>query len=222
MHIQFAPIYNHVPSLRMKEAVVVVDGAEAHWTTIAAFWATVGVALITVIATAINYYMLRSQADPEVIVFADSDQTRPGIIVLRIANIGRGLAKNVRFKLSESLVQAFGSSPENADVRKIDRGPFVDGISGLGPGAARTVTWGQFWGLWYAYGERTITVTVSYESDRIGIFGPEEYVRSCHLDIKSFASTNASDSRWDKHAADALKRIADVLEKEQRRNFGPM
>lgn len=199
-----------------------MNGAEPHWTTIAAFWATVGVALVTVIATAINYYMLRSQVDPEVIVFADSDKTRPGLIVLRIVNIGRGLAKNVRFKFSKSLVQVFGSSPENADVRKIDRGPFVDGISSLGPGAERTVIWGQFWGLWHVYGERTITVTVIFESDPIGIFGPETYIRTCHLDIKSFALTDASDSRWDKHAADALKRIADVLEKAQRRNVGPM
>jgi hypothetical protein len=61
------------------------------------FWASVILALITVSANIINYMFLRSQIDPEVIVYVTTDEKRPSIILLVIENIGKGLAKDVKF-----------------------------------------------------------------------------------------------------------------------------
>lgn len=190
-----------------------VGEASVHWTTIAAFWATVVVGLITVIATAINYYILRSQVDPDVIVYATSDKTRPTIIVIVIKNVGKGLATNVRFDFSEPLVVVFGIGDGTSNRRPIDSGPLIYGIPGLGPNAERLITWGQYGGLSSVYSDRTITVKVTYESEAIGIFGPEKHETVCYLDVRSFAGTDASDGRWDKHAADALKGIKSLLER---------
>jgi hypothetical protein len=184
---------------------------EAHWTAIGAFWLGISAAVIAFSAALINYYFFRSQIDPLVVVYATSDESRPSIINLVIENIGKGLAKDVSFKLSRPIPQkAFGHT--NPPIpQSMTSGPLISGIPALGPGAKRVVTWGQYPGLYKGLGDDVVKVTVQFRGDPFGVFDPVWHEVVCPLDVKSFAGTDASDRNWEKHSARELRRIAEVL-----------
>jgi len=176
------------------------------------FWATIGVALITVAATVVNYLFYRTQIDPDVLVSASHDERRPTIIVLRIENVGKSMAKNIRFKSSRDIpakAYGFGDAPV---PDKMVSGPLINGIPALGPGAKRIISWG-YAGLSRGIQEKTIEIEVSFEADRrFKFLGPKKYRNMCIVDAKSFEDTDASDHNWDKKSAEYLKRIAGVLD----------
>lgn len=185
--------------------------AQVSWAEAGIFWTSIVLALITVTATILNYLLLRTQKDPEVIVYATPDDKRPSIINLVIENIGPGMAKNVTFKLPSYFpADAFGfegaEKPEN-----MTKGPLVNGIPSLGPGAKRIITWGQYGGLQKGLEEDTISVICKYSRDRIGFPGQKKLKTECFLDIQSFEATDASDNNWDKKSAKELEKIAKVL-----------
>lgn len=182
------------------------------WTEVGTFWISVVLAFITVNATLISYLIFRSQIDPEVVVYADVDETRPSIIVLIIENIGRGLAKDVTFELSAPLPEkAFGFN--DAPVPKeMSYGPLISGIPSLGPGSKRIITWGQYGGLEKWLGDSVVLVTAKYRSDHRYLVGSKKHATVSPLDIKSFEGTDASDKNWGKKTSEQLEKIARTLE----------
>jgi hypothetical protein len=185
--------------------------SQVPWTEIGIFWASVILALITVSATIINYMFFRSQIDPEVIVYVTTDEKRPSIILLIIENIGKGLAKDVKFAFSTRIPQkAFGF--EEAPIpQTMNHGPLITGIPALGPRSKRVITWGQYGGLLKGMGEKTIDVTINYKSDGLFRTWSRTYSRICPIDIKSFEGTDAPDHNWDKKAVEHLKNISIAL-----------
>jgi len=183
------------------------------WTEVGMFWATVGVALITVAATVVNYLFYRTQRDPDVLVSASHDERRPTIIVLTIENVGKSMARNITFRPSRDIpakAYGFGDAPT---PEKMVSGPLINGIPALGPGAKRIISWGQFSGLNKGIQGDAIEIEVRFESDwRLNFLGPRKYRNKCFIDVKSFEDTDASDHNWDQKAAEALKRIASSLE----------
>ena len=124
-----------------------MNPSDIHWSTIGAFWASITAAIIAVSATVINYLFFRSSVDPNVIVYALHDNRRPSIILLVIENIGKSIAKNVKFSFSRSLPQdAFGFD-DAAMPEVLNKGPLFTGIPALGPGSKRIITWGQYGGI---------------------------------------------------------------------------
>lgn len=182
------------------------------WTDVGVFWITIFVGLVTAAATAINYFLYRSQVAPEVIVYVTADQRRPSIINLIIENIGKGVAKNIRFELSHPIPQkAFGfENPPLAST--MTAGPLISGIPALGPGARRVITWGQYGGLHAALGDRVVLVTARYKADVKTPWDREDIVTESFLEVKSLELTDASDHNYDKVAAEQLKTIARALE----------
>lgn len=189
--------------------------ADVHWSAIGAFWASIAAAIIAVSATVINYLFFRSQVDPHVIVYATTDERRPSIVVLIIENIGKSMAKNVTFEFSRLFPKkAFGiTETESSQPEEMDEGPLITGISSLGPGSKRVITWGQFGGLHKALGDKPVDVTVHFDRDSCVPFSCKKFSVVCPVDIKSFEHTDASDHNWDKKAANELERIAKALEK---------
>ncbi|MFL5597995.1 MAG: hypothetical protein ACJ77S_11105 [Gemmatimonadaceae bacterium] len=151
---------------------------EPSWTDVGVFWITIGVGLVTAAATAINYFLYRSQVAPEVVVYVVADDRRPSIINLIIENIGKGVAKKVRFTFSEPLpAKAFGIEKPASDAGgAMESGPLITGIPSLGPGARRVLTWGQYGGLYAALGNRVVTITATYTADRRTPWDPEEFI----------------------------------------------
>ena len=90
--------------------------------------------VIALTSTIINYLVLHSQEDPEVTVYARPDSRRPTMINLVIENIGKGRARNVRFKANRPIPQrAFGF--ENAsEPEEMKEGPLVSGIPAFAAG----------------------------------------------------------------------------------------
>lgn len=168
---------------------ILAESAAPHWATVGAFIATAIAALVAITATCINYYIFRSHVDPHVIIYADPDRTQPSLICLIIENVGRGLAKDVKFTFSRPLPQrAFGF--EDAPVPKpMEDGPLITGIPSLGPGGRREIAWGQFGGIHKGIGDDVVMVTVHFKSDAIGPFEAKKHNVECPIDIKSLHKT---------------------------------
>jgi len=188
---------------------------DTHWSAIGAFWASIGAVIIAVSATVINYLFFRSQVDPHVIVYATSDEKRPGVIILVIENVGKSMARDVTFKFSKPLpMKAFGINEAGAaQPKEMNAGPLITGIPALGPGAKRIIVWGQFGGLHKALGDKSIDISVHFKRESNFPFSPKKLCVVCPIDVKSFEYTDASDHNWDKKAVEQLERIADKLEK---------
>ncbi|MBA4417771.1 MAG: hypothetical protein C0392_07660 [Syntrophus sp. (in: bacteria)] len=167
--------------------------------------------IIAFTSTIINYLVLRSQRDPEVVVYALPDARRPTIINLIIENVGKGRARDIRFESSRPIPErAFGF--DNAPVPgPMKDGPLVRGIPAFAPGEKRTITWGQFGGLRKGLGEDVLDITATYKGYPAMRFTPKSHKTTSRIDIKSFEGTDASDHNWDKKAAEQLEQIAKAL-----------
>jgi hypothetical protein len=176
------------------------------------FCSSVVLAIITVIATLINYYFFRSQVDPNVIIYATLDFKRPTIILLIIENIGKGIALDVSFSSDRNIPEkAFGfENAKEPDTMSI--GPLITGIPFFAPGDKRIITWGQYGGLKKGIGNNPINVTIRYKRKRPILWGYKSYENICPIDIQSFESTDASDSNYEKKSSEALDRIAKSFE----------
>jgi len=179
--------------------------------------ATAAAVVVTAVATRISYYLAKGQSYPEVIVYTEHDQKRTSLITLVIKNIGRGAAYDVRFYPSEPLPKrAFGWKPLSEEQKNgigvIDDGPLVDGIPFLPPGGSRVIDWGQFGGLEAKIGDRSISIRIEYYAKNL--FGTaSELIRTAsHVDIRSYAGTNASDLDFVKIKSPELEKIKSLLE----------
>ncbi len=184
--------------------------AEPGWAS-PALWLT-AVAVFLAAASAItNYYLFRTQVDPLVIVYLIADDQHVDLIKIVIENIGKGLAKNVSFKLSEPLPDRALEEKDRPNRGPMTDGPLINGIPALGPGSKRVWTWGTYEGLRKAPGGRTVTVQVYCESDRVGVFNAAELDIVCPIEIRSFAGTDSSSTNWERKSARQLELIAQVL-----------
>lgn len=165
----------------------------SDWTQVAMFWATFGLVLVTVVATMLNYWLVRSQHDPHVLVYTASDPDRPSVITIVVKNVGRGAAYNVRFASSRPIPwQAWGLNAEGASAAvAMDKGPLVSGIPILAPSESRVMNWGQYGGLEVALEGQPIRVTTTYESRGVLPFNPTEHSTESVLEAESFAGTVA-------------------------------
>jgi hypothetical protein len=159
-----------------------------------------------------TYYTFRSQVDPLVIVYLAPDEKHTDVIRLVIENIGKGLARNVSFELSEPLVDRVIDGPGNPKPQPMKSGPFIDGIPALGPGTKRTWMWGEYEGLRREMGDRTVFVRVRCTGDRVGVFSPAEFEEVYPIELRSFEGTDTAGTNWEQKSAHQLERIAGTLD----------
>ena len=180
-----------------------------------AFWLSIAATLIAAFAAFVGYAVYREQADPEVIVYAESDPQRQTMINLVVENIGKSPARNVSFKPSVDLpAKPWGVSVDAAgEPETMTKGPLVRGIPFLPPGGKRIVTWGQYGGLRKALGDRAISVTVEYWGRHFGVPWPRRLKTSCLLEVFSFEANDASDRNFPKQIADNIKGVGKTLDK---------
>lgn len=188
------------------------------WTVVAAVAASIS-ALFAAIYTLLTYRIVRSQGEPKVVVYVCGDPDRQTVILIRIANIGRDVATDIRFTASRAIpARAYGISLDEAKPAEImSDGPLIDGIPILGPGDTRDTTWGQFGGLMKALGKEPIDIKITYKHGRRKMRG---YSR---LEVASFIGTDASENP-NVVAAQSLEKIAkstEVLAQAARRRQKP-
>jgi len=180
-------------------------------TQMAMFLATVGLVLVSVGATSISYFLLRTQVDPEVIVYVKHDEMRPSLLMIVIENVGHGSAYNVRFSTDRTVPQkAWGveKPAKNEAVAPMSRGPLATGIPLLAPGERRVLNWGQYGGLIEAVGHTPIRVTAQFESKRRFPWDPTDHTVDSLLEVHSFEGTDASEPT-ELRQAEALEQIAE-------------
>jgi len=177
------------------------------WTAVAAAAAGVS-ALFAALYTWLTFRLLRSQGEPNVVVYVRHDDSRPTILQIVIENIGRGLATELSFKSSRPIPRkAWGLSEEQIKpVEPMTAGPLVDGIPSLGPGDSRRIAWGQYYGLKKALGDQPLVLTCECKHAK----RPMRPMVAI-LDVNSFAETDAVGSEG-RRTIKELERIADTLE----------
>lgn len=178
------------------------------WTAVAALAASAS-ACLAALYTWLTYRLVRSQKEPNVIVYVRHDESRPSLLQIVIENIGRGLATDVSFKASRPIpARAWGISEAEAKPSEpMTEGPLVHGIPGLGPGDSRKLTWGQYGGLKNALGDEVIEIVCRYGDGR----RRRQYSVVSKLDVRSFAATDAVPSDAARVTRE-LERIAKAVE----------
>ncbi|WP_420449048.1 hypothetical protein [Candidatus Palauibacter sp.] len=107
---------------------------------------------VAAIAAVAAYLLVRIASDPHVIVYVRHDaESRVSLLLIMIENVGRGVAHNVKFKLSRDIPKfVAGIKPTGKKTERIESmsdGALVTGIPYLAPGESRTIAWGQYGGL---------------------------------------------------------------------------
>ncbi len=178
------------------------------WTIIASLAALLSAA-VAAIYTWLTFRLVRSQNEPNVVVYVKHDESRTTIIQIVIENIGRGIATDITFKSSRSIpAHAWGISIDQAKQAEImTEGPLINGIPALGPGDSRKLSWGQYGGLMKALGNDPLLLTFQFKDGN-----RQMPSRSVILECASFAHTDAVDSETVRIIKE-LKRIADAMEK---------
>lgn len=180
------------------------------WTAVAAA-AAMGSALIAAVYTYLTYRLVKAQDQAKVVVFVRHDFERTTLLCIRIQNIGREIARDIRFRASKPIpARAFGiEGADDSRLTEMKEGPLVEGIPALGPGDVREITWGQIGGLTEALGGDPIFVDYTYRSGKSRLKG------TTVLEVRSFWDTDASERPVVSNAR-ALKRIATSLDSLQR------
>lgn len=162
-----------------------------QWSAVSAL-ATVASAVAAAIATGAawwTYQLLSAEGAPKIVVYVMGDRTRPTLILIRIANVGRDVAHDVRFQTARPIpAKAWGLSDDSAVASKevMNSGPLVDGIQQLGPDDFRDVTWGQFGGIRKSLGSEPVRLTFTYRHGEAVLNG------SAVLEADSFVQTDVS------------------------------
>ena len=90
------------------------------WIQVAMLVATIMLVLASVGGFTINYYLLRSHVDPEVVVYTAHDDRRPSILIIVIENVGATPAFNVRFKFRREIELEAGEQSGETDGRQLE------------------------------------------------------------------------------------------------------
>jgi len=160
-------------------------------TDIAGLLVTLVVCVVTVVATVINYYVLRASLEPEIVVYPEHDEKRPSLIMLIIKNVGKGSAHNVRFYPQRPIPsRAWGIEKLTSEGKPFESGPIISGIPFLAAGSSRIIDWGQFGGLRDTLnGEIRLSIQYYAKSP----FGGFRLITSDSvLEVKSFSATTAA------------------------------
>src|SRR5688572_8585655 len=158
------------------------------WTAVAAV-AAAGSALAAALYTFLTFRLVQIQNQAKVVVFVRHDYERTTILMIRVENIGRDIARDIAFRPSRPIPEnAFGIEPRpDQPVTPMTTGPLVEGIPSLGPGDFREITWGQLGGLSSALGKEPLVLDYTYRSGRARLRG------SAVLEVRSYWGTDASE-----------------------------
>ncbi len=186
--------------------------AESNFWTIASTIATIAYTGLTLWLVWETIKTRRSAQDPCVVVHATVDESRPTFILLIIENVGKSVARDIRFAADGPIPRrAFGLTKDAAIVEPYSEGPLMDGIAALGPGDKRKILWGQLAALKKNVPNGVIHVTVSFKADN-----RDCKPVMCALDINSFISSDAVDPDGARQCADHLKRLVEIVDQAGR------
>ena len=174
-------------------------------------FSTLAMVILTAVYVVLTHRILRAQSDPCVIVYVDHQPAGHGVLRIVIENVGRGLARDVRFELPEPLPAGLLGHP--FPDKLMDRGPLITGIPALPPGGKRIIMWGNYGELERLLGDKTpVVVCKCRRGDALVIENDVEPIE-CVLDYRSFEGTSQYVTTAERivDKLDAIGRKIDVL-----------
>lgn len=183
---------------------------EAPWVVMTLLASNVGLAVLTGLYVLLTRRIVRSQTDPNVIVFVTHEGTRPSLFQIVIRNIGYAVAKEIRFELSRPIPAKAWDPRLNPGrpVSSMEAGPLVEGIPALAPGEERRVDWGQYGGLAPYLDE----VGPVYVKCTFAVSDRRRTETHNILELRSFAYTSVADTTGTEQVIRKLGSIAKFLE----------
>lgn len=170
---------------------------------------TLVIALLSLIVTYIVYY---NNSIGDVVVYAQVDRKRPTIINLVVHNIGKGIAKDIKFICSTGIPKkAYGISKLTAPLEKYDSGAFVNGLPILFPNEKIVYSWGQYGGLKEALNNMPLEIDIIFFSRTNFQIIKRKIKNKVVVDPTAFEGVDISESTFEKEVKNSLKDIAKSL-----------
>ncbi len=115
------------------------------WTNITLVVMNLALVIATGVYVYLTYWILRSQTDPCVIAYTKPNSACDQILDIVIENIGKGIARDVRFGPSRGEEQKWERFKNGVTCTEgFSRSAIVNGVSVLQPGGKIVVRWNRF------------------------------------------------------------------------------
>lgn len=172
---------------------------------------TVVIALLSLIVAYRIYY---DNSTGDVVVYAQVDRKRSTIINLVIHNIGKGIARDIKFICLDGIPkEAYGISSLDKPLNRYESGAFFNGLPILFPDERLVYSWGQFGGLKEALDGKPLEIEIIFFS-HISLQLMRRKIRNkIVIDINAFEGVDISTAIFEQDVKKSLKSIAKSLEK---------
>ncbi|WP_026438509.1 hypothetical protein [Acinetobacter towneri] len=166
-------------------------------------------ALLSLIVAYIVYY---NNSIGDVVVYAQIDKRRQTIINLIIHNIGKGIAKDIKFICPTGIPEkAYGISGLNESLKLYDSGAFVNGLPILFPDEKLVYSWGQYGGLKEALNGKPLEIEITFFSRTNLQLIRRKIKNKVAIDPTAFEGVDISESNFERDVKTSLKDIAESL-----------
>jgi hypothetical protein len=169
------------------------------------------IALLSVIVAYMIYY---ENSTADVVIYAQVDRKRSTIINLVIHNIGKGIARDIKFICPDGIPKAaYGISGLNEPLKIYESGALSKGLPILFPDEKLVYSWGQFGGLKEALDGKPLEIEVIFFSRNSLQLRRRKTRNKLVIDIAAFEGVDISTTIFEQEVKKSLQAIAKSLEK---------
>lgn len=170
--------------------------------------------IISFLSLLVAYVVYYNNSKGDVIVYAQVDKRRPSIINLVIHNIGKGIAKDIKFICPNGVPkEAYGITGLDQPLKLYDSGPFVNGLPILFPDEKFIYAWGQYGGLKEALNGMALKIEISsYNSHSMQII-KLRHKKEFLIDPNIFEGLDISESSFEREIRISIQSINESLKK---------
>lgn len=172
------------------------------------------VLIIALSSLIVSYLVYYNNSIADVVVYAQVDKSKPTIINLVIQNIGKGIARDIRFSCPQGIPeQAYGLTNLRDPLKLYSSGALVKGLPLLHPNEKLVYSWGQLGGLKEALNGKPLNLTVTYYSPLALQLRKRKIIKKFYLDPTVFEGVDISSTTFESNVNNSLQKIAQSLQK---------
>ena len=169
------------------------------------------IALLSLIVAYMIYY---HNSTGDVVVYAQVDRKRPTVINLVIHNIGKGIARDIKFVCLNGIPKAAnGISGLKEPLKIYETGALVNGLPMLFPDEKLVYSWGQFGGLKEALDGKPLEIEIIFFSHSSLQLTRRKIRNKLVIDVTAFEGVDISTTIFEQEVKKSLQAIAKSLEK---------
>lgn len=176
------------------------------------------IALLSLIVAYMVYY---DNSTGDVVIYAQVDRKRPTVINLVIHNIGKGIARDIKFVCLNGIPEAANGISEAANgisglkepLKIYETGALVNGLPILFPDEKLVYSWGQFGGLKEALDGKPLEIEIIFFSHNSLQLMRRKTRNKLVIDVTAFEGVDISTTIFEQEVKKSLQAIAKSLEK---------